>query len=103
MTPYIKKKTLKIYQTKLAIGDSMLNNINSRGLSKSKKVDVLNFPGATSSDVLTKIDDVLNKKPASLIVHVGTNDPTNYINLLSNEKTIINKTNKISPKKVLTF
>ena len=41
----------------------MLNNINSRGLSKSKEVDVLNFPGATSSDVLTKIDDVLNKKP----------------------------------------
>ena len=81
MTPYIKKKTLKIYQTKLAIGDSMLNNINSRGLSKSKKVDVLNFPGATSSDVLTKIDDVLNKKPASLIVHVGTNDLTNDIKL----------------------
>ena len=52
------------------IGDSMLNNINSRGLSKSKKVDVLSFPGATSLDVLTKIDDVLNKKPASSIVHV---------------------------------
>ena len=33
------------------IGDSMLNNINSRGLSKSKEIDVLSFPGATSSDV----------------------------------------------------
>ena len=64
------------------LGDSMLNNINSCGLSKSKEVDVLNFPGKTSSDVLTKIDDVLNKKPTSLIVHVGTNDLTNYINLL---------------------
>ena len=64
------------------LGDSMLNNINSCGLSKSKEVDVLNFPGTTSSDVLTKIDDVLNKKPTSLIVHVGTNDLTNYINLL---------------------
>ena len=42
----------------VVIGDSILNNINSRGLSKSKEVDVLNFPGATSSDVLTKIDDV---------------------------------------------
>ena len=58
----------------VVIGDSMLNNINSCGLSKSKEVDVLHFPGATSSDVLTKIDDVLNKKPASLIVHVGTYD-----------------------------
>ena len=42
--------------------DFILSNINSRGLFKSKEVDVLNFPGATSSDVLTKIDDVLNKK-----------------------------------------
>ena len=63
------------------IGDSMLNNINSRGLSKSKEVDVLNFPGATSSDVLTKIDDVFKKKPASLIVHVGTNDLANDMNM----------------------
>ena len=55
----------------------MLNNINSCGLSKSKEVDVLNFPGATSAVALTKIDDVLDKKPASLIVHVGTNDVTN--------------------------
>ena len=81
----------------------MLNNINSCGLSKSKKVDVSNFPGATSSDVLMKIDDVLNKKPASLIVHVGTNDLTNDINLLSNVKKIVNKTNKTSPNTVLTF
>ena len=87
----------------VVIGDSMLNNINSRGLSKSKEVDVLNFPGATSSDVLTKIDDVLNKKPASLIVHVGTNDLTNDINLLSNVEKIVNKTNKTSPDTVLTF
>ena len=53
------------------IGDSMLNNINSCGLSKSKEVDVLNFSGATTGYVLTKLDDVLNKKPAPLIVHVA--------------------------------
>ena len=44
----------------IIIGDSMLNNINNRGLSKSKKVEVLNFQGATSSDIIGKIDDVLN-------------------------------------------
>ena len=75
-----------------------MNNINSRGLSKSKKVDVLNFPGPTSSDVLTKIDDVLNKKPVSLIVNDCTNDLTNDINLL-----FVNKTNKTSPNTVQTF
>ena len=66
-------------------------------------MDVLNFPGATSADVLTKIDDVLNKKPASLIIHVGTNDPTNDVNLLSNVKKIVNKIKKTSPSTVLTF
>ena len=83
-----EEKGIEDLSNKVVItGDSMLNN--SRGLSKSKEVDVLNFPGATSSDVLTKIDDVLNKKPASLIVHVGTNDLTNNLNLLSNVKKIL--------------
>ena len=62
-------------------------------------VDVLNFPGATSSDVLMKTDDVLNKKPSSLVVHVGTNDLTSDINV----KKIVNKTNKTFPDTVLTF
>ena len=52
----------------------MLNNINAGGLSKSKKVDVLNFPGATSSDIVNEIDEVLKRKPESLIIHISTND-----------------------------
>ena len=70
----------------------MLNNINSRGLSKSKKVEVLNFAGATSNDIVGKIDDVLNQNPESLIVHAGNNDLTNEINLLSNTTKIVTQT-----------
>ena len=33
------------------IGDYMLNNINGKGLSKSKKADFLNIPGAPSGDI----------------------------------------------------
>ena len=62
----------------------MLNNVNSCGLSKSKKVEVLNFPVATSIDIVKKMEDILEDKPQSLIVHVGTNDLTNNINLLKN-------------------
>ena len=99
-----KEKSIEDLSNKVVIiGDSMLNSINSRRLSKSNEVDVLNFPGANSADVLTKIDDVLNKKPESLIVRVGTNDLTNDINLLSNVTKIVNKTNKTSPNTVLTF
>ena len=50
-----------------------------------------------------KIDDVLNKKSASLIVHVDKNILTNNINLLSNVKKIVIKTNKTSPNTVMTF
>ena len=70
----------------------MLNNINSWGLWKSKKVEVLNFTGATSNDIVGKIDDVLNQNPESLIVHVGTNDFTNEINLLNNITKTVTKT-----------
>ena len=68
----------------------MLNNINGRGLSKSKKVDVLNISGATSDDIVDKIDDAKEGKPESLIVPVGTNDLPNNVNLLNNVKIIVN-------------
>ena len=69
----------------IIIGDSMLNNIDRRRSSKSKNVEVLNFPRATSSDIVGKIDDILNQ---NVIVHVSTNDLTNEINLLNNIKKL---------------
>ena len=59
----------------------MFNNINRSGLFKSREVDVLKIPGATSSYIIDKIDDVLEGKPESSIVHVQMN---NNVNLLSN-------------------
>ena len=53
----------------IIIGDSMLNNINNRGLCKSKKVSVSNFPGATSEDILAEAEDTLKLHPDNLIVH----------------------------------
>ena len=70
-TPMEKSINGKARKEVIIIGDSMLNSTNSRGLSKSKKVEVLNFPGATSNDIVGKIYDVLNQKPESLIVQVG--------------------------------
>ena len=62
----------------------MLKKVNSHGLSKSKKVEVLNFPGTNTTDIVNKMDDILEDKPQSLIVHLGTNDLTNDVNLLNN-------------------
>ena len=65
---YNKKEKINV----IIIGDSILNNINSRELSSSNKVPVSNFPGATSEYILDEIDDTLKAHPDSLIVHAGT-------------------------------
>ena len=59
-TPREKSINGKAKKEVIIIVDSMLNNTNNWGLSKSKKVEVLNFPGATSKDIIEKI--VLSKK-----------------------------------------
>ena len=70
----------------ITIGDSMLNNMTIRGLSKSDKVSVSNFPGATSEDILDEIKDTLKTHLDTLIVHAGTNDITKNINTLRSVK-----------------
>ena len=52
-----------IIRKKDIIGDSMLNNINSCGLSKSNKASVSKFPVATSEDILDEIEDTLKTHP----------------------------------------
>ena len=81
----------------------MLNTINSLGLSKSKKVSVSNFPGATSEDILAEVEDTLKAHPDTLIVHAGTNDLTNNINTLRSVKKLCEKARRISPDTKIVF
>ena len=62
-------------------GDPMLNGVNKKGLSKLHNVKVKNYPGATSEDILDNLGNLLNIKP--VLVHVGTNNLTNNVNLLN--------------------
>ena len=68
----------------IIIGDSLLNDINEKGLSKNHSVNVNNIPGGTSDVILDKLDYFLKNKPDGLIVHAGTNDITKGGNLLNN-------------------
>ena len=69
----------------------MLNNINSRGLSKSIKVSVSNFPGATSEGILDEVEDTLKTHPDTLIVHAGTNGLPKNISSLRRVKELCEK------------
>ena len=83
----------------------MLNNINSRGFSKSKKVTVINHPGALSDAIEEELEAIVkeNSKINTLIVHAGTNDLTHNINTLRSVKKICEKTKKIFPNTKIVF
>ena len=81
----------------------MVNNINSRGLSKFKKVSVSNFPGGTSEDILDEVEGTLKTHPGTLIVHAGTNELTKNINTLSSDKKLCEKAKRISPDTRIMF
>ena len=87
----------------IIIGDSVLNNINSRGLSSSNKVSASNFPSATSEDILDEIEDTLKTHPDTLIVHAGTNDLTKNINTLRSVKKLCEKAKRIPPDTKIVF
>ena len=90
-----KHEKVKIVVT----GDSMLNDVNEKGLSKSHNVKVKNYPGATSEAILDKIGDLLNVKPDCLLVPAGTNDLINNVNFLNSVKKVKNS----SPNTKLVF
>ena len=72
----------------------MVNGISEKGLSVNHKVTIINFSGRTSGKILEKMDVIIKKKSDDLIVHVGANDITNNINLLTNVKKNFNKVSR---------
>ena len=81
----------------------MVNGISEKGLSVNHKVKIVNFPGGTSKKILEKLDVIIKEKPDDLIVHVGTNDITNNVNLLTNVKKVFNKVFKELPSTSIAF
>ena len=81
----------------------MLNNISENGLSKTHKARVINFPWGTREKITVQLDDLIKGKPDDLIVHVGTNDIANNVNLLNNVKKIFRKVSKDYPSTQLAF
>ena len=90
---------IKSRKSVILCGDSMLNGIDSNGVSSKKhQVTVRNFPGATSKDMIDYIKPLTQKKPDVMIIHIGTNDLTKNIeNKRSNLKKIVENIKENSP------
>ena len=94
-----KQEKVKVVMT----GDLILNGVNEKGLSKSHNAKVKNYPGATSEDILDKIGDLLKVKPDCLLLHVGTKNLKNNVNLLNSVKKTVKKVKNSSPSTKLVF
>ena len=81
----------------------MVNGIFEKGFSVNHKIKIVNFPGGTSLKILEKLDDIIKEQPNDLTVHVGTNDLTNNVNLLTNVTKFFNKVSKESPLTSIAF
>ena len=62
--------------TVLITGDSMLNGIEGAKLQTRHNVKVRPFSGATTEDMRSYLLPLLKKEPATVILHIGTNDAT---------------------------
>ena len=85
------------------IGDSMLNNINARGLSNKGNVKVFNHPSATCEDLKDHINPSIKRKPNILICHIGTNYLSKNVATITELQTIINRVKRKSPHSKLAL
>ena len=64
--------------TILIAGDSMINGINEKHISTNfKSVKVKFFSEAMIEDMYFNLIPLIRKKPATLVLHVGTNNSSN--------------------------
>ena len=81
----------------------MLTGISGKGLSKKHNVSVTSFSGGTSEKIIQNVEDLLKNKPDDIMIHVGTNDITNRVNLLNSVKKIVKQVSNISPTTTVAF
>ena len=91
-----KEDTVKTLPSIEIIGDSILNNIEGKGISKHGNVKVTGFSGSTSGDLKHHAIPTINRKPDVLILHIGSNDLTKGGDTCANIETIISKVRKSS-------
>ena len=87
----------------IILGDFLLSGINQKGLSKHNE-KIVNKTGATSKRLLLEeLDNLIKYQPESVIIHAGTNDLTNGINMLNNAKKIGKELTTKLPKVKIAF
>ena len=88
---YDNKSTPSSVNTILIAGDSMINGIEEKSLSKkNSNVKVRYFNGALVEDMFYNLVPLIRKKPSALTLHVGTNNT-----ISDSSKVILKKINSL--------
>ena len=81
----------------------MLTEIAGKGLSKKHNVQVTSFSGGTSEKIIQNVDDLLINKPDDIVIHAGTNEITNGVNLFNSVRKLVKQVSDISPRTTVAF
>ena len=79
------------------VGDSIINGIEEKGLSKKHNVRLRKCPGDTTEDLLDHIKPIARKKPDLVVIHFGTNDTTSGKDTKENMQKAIDAIREESP------
>ena len=60
------------------MGDSIIKNIDPRGLSRRNRTSVKSYSGDTSRDMIDFVKPAARRRPKGIIIHAGTNDLRRY-------------------------
>ena len=80
-----------------------MRNVQGWKLSRSNKVVVKSFSGATTSDMEDYLKPIIRKCPESLILHVGTNDLLSIQTPHQSAESIVNLADQIQSDSPGTF
>ena len=97
-----ENKTIEQKRVVIA-GESMLNGIHQKGMSKNYRAKVKDFAGGTSTTILENTDQLGKSEPDCLIVRAGTNGLANGTNLLNQVKKIVKQVKKVSQNTKIVF
>ena len=78
-------------------GDSIINGVEEKGLSRNHIVKVRKYPGNNTEDMIDHVKPIIRKKPDLIIVHFGTNDITVGKDTDKNTQKVIDMVKAESP------